>query len=343
MATAIVPYVAPLAARAIASTAALSTPTNLHRAATAIQAAWRTSQLFRNVRQVNWLGDVAKKIHFPKMGRSPYRTRSRSRMSKTPRRRPTASSRKSAQAKRAYIRKKRYTSPPAPPQARKIGNARNRSAVLYRNTVDLPTTEVQSRTLFRYPLTKIPKAKVAGDIDNPHVRLRNLCFIKGFRICMQFENLRQEQLMLLNYAVISPKGDNTPPDNTKFFRSRKNQERSIDFNFEDLDSNDFHCCPINTDRYVILTHKRLRLGQTGATNPPRYRTIDRYVKVNRQLRYEDPPEGSTVENPDPLNNPIYLCVWCDFLLVKEGQPGINSVLRRNINVKTYFSNPGTNL
>lgn len=230
--------------------------------------------------------------------------------------------------RRKYMNKKRSS----PPQARRIGYTRNHGASLNRTVIDLPTAPVETRRLYIYPCTEIPKV-TPNDVDNPHVRRRDITFIKGFRMCLQLQNTR-ENLVLFNYAIIVPKAQQNVTTQD-FFRSRKNTERGQDFDPTVLDSNDFHCSPINTDRYMVLGHKRYKLGATGATNPPKFKFIDRYFKINRQLRYDD---GSNI----PLYHPIFVVFWFDEVMSNAGTAPIVG-MRRNINIKTYFSEPGSNI
>jgi hypothetical protein len=99
--------------------------------------------------------------------------------------------------------------------------------------------------------------------------------------------------MYWNWAIISPKAECGSVASGGFFRA-SSESRSQDFGRQ-LTGSQFRCLPINTDKYVILKHKRFRIGGMsrgwGAGNTKNrslsgsnYMNFFTYVKLNRQLR-----------------------------------------------------------
>jgi hypothetical protein len=131
-------------------------------------------------------------------------------------------------------------------------------------------------------MTNIPEG------NSINQRERQMVNMRGFKICIELRNIRDDPLYF-NLAVIAPKGATATPVTPDFFRG-STDDRAIDFGTA-LTSNEFHCLPINTDKYVVLLHKRYRLGPSpGATlytneNSNNFLNIDRYVSLKRQLRW----------------------------------------------------------
>ncbi len=160
-------------------------------------------------------------------------------------------------------------------------------------------------------------------------RERGLVNIRGFKICMELENLGEKPLYF-NYAVIYPKAciaeDLIEANN--FFRSSGN-ERGADFG-DALTSNEFHCLPINTDKFVILKHKRMVVPGANTNSGRTYRNIDFYCKLNRQMRYDD------FDATSPEGGHVFLVFWMDVFGTTGGtapQTGQCAISERII---TYF-------
>ena len=160
-----------------------------------------------------------------------------------------------------------------------------------------------TRTLYSTEMTAIPRNTTANDIDK---RNRQIAFIRGFKICLEVENLSSKPVYL-NVAVLAPKCESIASMSADFFRGSKS-ERSIDFDTT-LSSLDFHCMSINTDKFTILKHKKLLFAQYGSTTNDggtrtAYTVIDMWVPLNRQIRYEDSTNNYSC-------NPVHLVYWLD--------------------------------
>lgn len=143
--------------------------------------------------------------------------------------------------------------------------------------------------------------------DNVDERQRNMINIRGFKICMEFKNNLIEPIYV-NVAILHNK-DSTDgePTNTDFFRA-SGSNRGIDFGNAALTGLDYHCRNINTDKHVILMHRRYKLtdkstsGTFEANQGNSYMTMQRYIPLKRQIRFDG--------NADTVpNGSVYLCWW----------------------------------
>lgn len=171
-----------------------------------------------------------------------------------------------------------------------------------------------TRNLYSADLVDIVRA-TDHEIDE---RSRDIINLKGVKLCLELKN-NLDKPLYFNFAVVVPKYDqsnNFVPTND-FFRNNQNG-RGTDFN-TGLSSLEFHCMPINADKYIILYHKRCLLGPDGgatfnSAGPPNFMVLSKWVKVNRQIRFED---------NDPVNGRIQYCYWADNM---EGAPADPSVV-----------------
>lgn len=163
-------------------------------------------------------------------------------------------------------------------------------------------TNIDTRTLYVEELTTIPQATTSFDING---RRRAVVQVSGLKLCLSLKNVSTEA-GYFNVAVISPKGNKGTPDSTEFFRSQ-GSARAVNLSTA-LTALEFHCLPINSDVYNVLFHKRFQIGsQTNAggfwdRTVPNYLTFSKWVKLNRQIRYN---ASDTVEGA------CYIVYWCD--------------------------------
>lgn len=231
---------------------------------------------------------------------------------------------------RAY---RRYRSNRTVKRARvEIGhNGKTSAKKNYQVSVDLIARN--SNTQFFNDLTIIP----GGSGNNQ--RLRPMIRLSGFKICMEVVNILSLDLYF-NWAIISPKAGNTgstPNFNTFFFRSQ-DETRGEDFNSTGLSSLLRHCLPINTDRWNVLAHRRYQLAPRMAsqTNVPFSNKstrlkIERYVKLNKMIRYESADNASCEDK-------IWFIYWFgQFGEVSGVAP--SSVANHSVYIHTYFREP----
>lgn len=171
-------------------------------------------------------------------------------------------------------------------------------------------------------------------------RNRDIANVRGFKICMELRNIHTDPIYV-NIAVLSPKaGADISP--TLFFRGH-GDGRGVNFDDNTLKSVDFHCRPINVDRFTLLSHTRLKLGSNTNLNSSwndgtksSYRNFNKYVALKRQLRYNALSTAA--------QNPVFLVWWCDgwshdsAAEIPPGDPVEEPVeiLNLQLRVVTYF-------
>lgn len=213
----------------------------------------------------------------------------------------------------------------------RIGMPIQRGPARRRNTLFIipAGSSWESRTLNKYDISNIPQGTEITQ------RTRNMINLKGFRICGSWLNTSDTNNQFVNYALINPK-NNVNINNDEFFRSY-GTERSLSFDSPELTAMDYHCRPINTDDFNIISHKRFKLSAKSSdtqNNTSHEHRVMRYIKCKRQLRY------TAYGEQEYASTPIWFVWWFD----SEGkppesvpEPGVLLDLR----VITYFSNPST--
>ena len=188
-----------------------------------------------------------------------------------------------------------------------------------------------SRVLYQTDLTAIVKNDTNNDINK---RERQLVFVVGFNVCLEIQNISSSALYF-NIAVIAPKCVTGVGLETDFFRGYEN-ERSVDFDPMTLTSLDFHCRPINTDRYTILKHQKLLLSKFESStqdggNRTAYTVNDMWIPLNRQIRYEHTSSNSSCD-------PVYMVFWMDKFSTGAGSSPAVGVATVGQQCRTVFKN-----
>lgn len=216
--------------------------------------------------------------------------------------------------------RKRMFRPPSYPS----GTATSKSTTV---KDDNTFTNLNDRTLTSVNLANIGHTTT----NNQNGRQRNILNLRGFKLCMEFKSLINEPLYV-NIAVIVPRQGVTVAT-SDFFRANTSN-RTQAFSNTILTSLEFHCLPINTDKYAVLMHKRFLLKSSDdfATNGgfkehagKNYMNFMRYVKFNRQVRYSD--------NADvvPEQGAPYLCHW-----VSKWGDGVSVTQATSYQVREHF-------
>jgi hypothetical protein len=104
----------------------------------------------------------------------------------------------------------------------------------------------KTRTLYVTELTNIAQGEGIDQRDRRTIELM------GVKLCMELTALSNNPLYV-NVAVVHLKNTDSGL-NTDFFRGASGS-RGVDFDIS-LNSNEFHCLPLNTDKFVVLSHKR---------------------------------------------------------------------------------------
>jgi len=237
-----------------------------------------------------------------------------------------------------------------------IGYPRGASSSQQNATVrDVAPLPLDTKRIHSIELTKIGRNSV-GDTG----RRAETMYCTGFKICCELNSLASDK-MYFNMALVTYKNDMGDTNKfapgasnngavgqivQEFFRDQGTDSgaRSVAMS-DDRSGIELHCLPINTDKYKILSHKRYKVGAAPNDNEavlvgggfnngsagPNQVTINRWVKLKRQLRYS----GSA---NDTCENPIFLLMWCG--LFNEAGPATNSIaaMTRHLRAITYFRN-----
>ncbi len=183
-------------------------------------------------------------------------------------------------------------------------------------------------------MLEIAKTTNTGDITQ---RQRDIINFRGFKGCIEIKNLLDSPLMF-NYAVVV-RNDQFDTNVFGFFRNDgRSSDRELDFS-NTLSSNDFHCLPINTDKYHVLKHKRFIIGAAATTNGfttnsrENYRTLNFYHRVKRQFRYKGNSEN------DLAADNIEVVWWCDRMLNPAGALSEIDACQVHERYVSYFREP----
>lgn len=165
-------------------------------------------------------------------------------------------------------------------------------------------------------------------------RKRDMINLRGFKMEWLIRNNQQKPLYV-NIAVVAAKKRGTIGVDG-FFRWTGN-DRDINFSTA-LSSQQMSGLPINADEYTILLHKRFLMAPASASTNfnstyPNFVRYRRYIKVNRQIRYED--------NTDNTEQKINILYWCDVADALAASSAIPTAMTAACNVITYFKEPKT--
>lgn len=233
---------------------------------------------------------------------------------------------------RNRLKRKRTYKNTSSKAARSIGYKKGTGTTKRTVTQDVNLIARSTRTLYNTNVIEIPKT-TTNEIDS---RQRDIVFLKGVKLCFETRNLSAEPITF-NIAYVSPKHDLDSPFTDDWFRGSGNT-RSLNFDHTILNSNDFHCRPINTDKWNILMHKRFKLDpkdiSTSITTTrhsstrPSYMTFQKYLKINRQIRFND---DSSVQSRSKL----HLVYWYDKFMAPTNQ-GPQGVIDAQYRTTCYF-------
>lgn len=191
-----------------------------------------------------------------------------------------------------------------------------------------------TRTLYTQGLCDIPQGSALDE------RERRIANIRGFKICCEVKNLASEPLYV-NVAVLSLKAGASSGSGqvnvNDFFRASAGPDRARDFG-STLTGMEFHCLPINTDRYTILKHKRYRLvppvtGTTVSHSGSSYMNIDWWIPLKRQIRWD----AGTASDPEA--GAVTFVYWADKMFNTAGTAIETSQFRFSSRLVTYFKEP----
>ena len=195
----------------------------------------------------------------------------------------------------------------------------------------------------KYPSDSPQQASVTtitkgSGIDN---RERDIINCLGIKIQMVVANLRNWDPVCFHYALVACKGFATP-EGPDFLRGYED-DRGLDFTPNNISGMDVLKSPINADKYTIFMHKRFWLrprsdnpASAGAedvwhsTNKGGMRVLEEYVKINRQLRFND--EGT-------CETPMYLVWWAGSPFKVKTAAAVNDTIMMTRKVTVFFREP----
>lgn len=232
---------------------------------------------------------------------------------------------------RGYKRRKRVKARFSP---RMVGmpNSASTSKTSYINN----ETQIarDTRTLYALDVTQL------GQGSQINQRLRQHAKVTGFKICMEVRNT-EDVPMYFNMCVIAPKntqsagGPGNRPSEINFFRNNTDA-RSMNFSISRTGL-ELHCCPINSDDYTILRHKRYIINTANPTNYKKeygtsFLNIEEWVSLRRQARYQ-PGESS-----DATDGRVFHCFWFDKWGAAADELPSQAALQSS-RIITYFREP----
>lgn len=198
--------------------------------------------------------------------------------------------------------------------------------------MDTNPVQLSTRTFYENELTDVPKDSGFNEID---ARQRESCYIEGFKILTSLENTSTKPIHFNMAVLMNRTSPAASPSPNEFFRGT-GINRGLDFSTA-LNSNDFRARPINTDKNVVLMHKRVTLSPAGSTSyesgwKPSFHTMDAYIPIKRILTYDQ----------GVCNNRVYIVYWCDLFNTAAAATGTATSLTHSQRVITYFKEPKVN-
>lgn len=213
----------------------------------------------------------------------------------------------------------------------RIGQARGVARAKRTETETLTNGSASTRVLYNDEITNIPKTTV-NDID---ARQRDVVRLSGFKMCFEIKN-NDSVPLLCNYAVVYDKQNGETVSTSDFFRSNGGNERAKDFSVL-LNSYEFHCLPLNTDRFTVLWHRRFVLApnpavaSTGFTGENRnnWKTFEKYVKLKKHITFE----GGVAQSK------LWLLRWYDKFQQASGGAITINIANVDHHVMAYWREP----
>lgn len=234
-------------------------------------------------------------------------------------------------------------------RAWQIGSAKDRNTARKTESSKQVGEIMDTRSLYSRDLTWIVKG---DEIDN---RERDICSVSGFHIQMNLQSRTEVagRKLFFHWAIVSPKqlGPSNAPSSTRtgcvqpgtFFRAY-GASREVDFNDTTLSSIDYNGNAINADSYVVLTRGKALLepednyydgvGSSAILRRPMSTyQLDKYVKLDRQVRYTD----KGVSSPAATEGRCLLVYWCELHNGADvGSLAVENVLAMDHRVITTF-------
>lgn len=158
-----------------------------------------------------------------------------------------------------------------------------------------------STDLFSHRLFDLPKS---GTTENSNTRTSDIVNFRGVKICMHIKNTQPSEELYVNWAIVTPKNasQTTMTESDQVFRGT-GTVRGVTYTSVQGDWQKLHCLPLNTDLFLVHSHKRMKLGPYAGNAGNATRDFEKYIKINRQLRFD----GSTAT---PEGGSMFMIFWC---------------------------------
>ncbi|AXH74923.1 MAG: capsid protein [Pythorivirus pauaes] len=213
---------------------------------------------------------------------------------------------------------------------RRIANPIGTSTCKSREGIAYVDTPASRQLVVFDILTRIPRD---GD-DNLNARSRNAVNLSGFKYCMHVRNNRKAPLSLHFAVCVDKRGVNAYTED--FFRAQGEFNRRASNFSNNLSGMDMKCSAINTDRYIVLRHSRFNVAPShtisnvyNVNSPNNWITLERYMPVKRQVRYDGAAE-------DSAETKILCFVWADYMDAEPGSGPLADSIDLRLNLQTYF-------
>lgn len=191
-------------------------------------------------------------------------------------------------------------------------------------------------------LLTLPKT-ADNDESVLNTRQRNIVNFRGVKICLHLDiNTNATwngERMYFNCAIVSPKAESnllTSIDTAQFFRGQDGA-RFTSFIPTTLSGLDCRCLAINTDKYIVHRHKRIIMGPWESTEGKGEKTLEFYMPVKRQIRYESSGDGEDLWVPEGKD--MWLVYWCSFGTETAASAGVASILNVRHRIVQFFREP----
>lgn len=194
------------------------------------------------------------------------------------------------------------------------------SVISKRHLTDVDFQSRNENTLYSHNLSDLSQSIGING------RERQAIAVRGVRLSFFIDNLSNANTLQFRWAIIQEKGSTggAAGIDTDFFRGTQ-AKRNVDYSAV---VNNLHkwVYPINTDKYLVYgTGKAMLAPKTSTSGTGNYTAgdnacyaqIDRYIKVNSKLVYDD-IDGSS------CTNPLWLVFWSTHPGATNSQPVLSS-------------------
>lgn len=190
----------------------------------------------------------------------------------------------------------------------------------YRQTSSTVTNPLPAGNMLFSDMTFIPGLLPATGFGDkgvlPQMRIMNMISIRGWKINLTVRSAVTTNCVYFHWAIIRSKDTTTTSLPFKDFFREFNSSRDLDFNAP-LNAQVYNNLPINPDRFIVMTHKKVLLeransgndfvgrGAWGVSIPSgSWARISFWQPFKKAMVYDDDAANPSNERP------IFLAMWC---------------------------------